>query len=402
MTGDLEADSTTRGGERIRVLMVDSEETWRGGQAQVDLLMRGLRDRGFDVALAAPPTSVIARKIEELGFTVFPLPTSGGLDLSAVFRLRRLLGNHPFDIVHCHSSHAHGIAWLALAARRGLTGAGGRGPRLLVSRRVDFPVGARGTWGAKYRWGVDRYVAVSTGVRKVLVDCGVREERVDVVPDGIDLAKFLEVGDPRYLTEEFGLSPEHTVVGNVAALAPHKSQVDFIRAAKIIRKEIPRARFFVVGEGELRPKLEALVEESGLQGDVVLTGFRRDVLELLSLFDCFVLSSYLEGLCTSIMDAHAMGVPVVATRTGGVPDLVLDGETGLLVPPRNPELLAAAVVRMLRDDTLRARCIQRAREQARTYDYTRMVEGTIEAYRRVVAPASSGAARSVDKPHLRT
>jgi glycosyltransferase involved in cell wall biosynthesis len=269
-----------------------------------------------------------------------------------------------------------------------------------VSRRVDFRVGARGLGGAKYRWGVDRFLAVSNGVRRVLVDCGVDGDRVDVVPDGIDLAKFDRVGDAGYLAVEFGLAPGDTVIGNVAALAPHKSQRDFVLAARLIRDEIPRARFFVVGEGELRPDLEALIRELMLEKDVVLTGFRSDVLELLSLFDCFVLSSYLEGLCTSIMDAQAMGIPVVATRTGGVPELVTEGETGLLAPPRDPALLASAVVRMIRDDALRARCIQRAAEQAKSYDYSRMVEGTLDSYRRVLAPEEGGGAGSVGKRHM--
>jgi glycosyltransferase involved in cell wall biosynthesis len=244
---------------------------------------------------------------------------------------------------------------------------------------------------------VDRFLAVSSGVRRVLIDCGVREDRIEIVPDGIDLAKFERVGDSGYLAREFALAADDTVIGNVAALAPHKSQKDFIRAARIIGDEVPRARFFVVGEGELRPELEALIGELGLQGRVVLTGFRNDVLELLSRFDCFVLSSYLEGLCTSVMDAHAMGVPVVATRTGGVPDLVEDGETGLLVPPRDPALLARAVVRMLRDHTLRARCVRRAAEQAKTYDYARMVEGTLDAYRRLLGPSTTFSEDSTKK-----
>lgn len=377
--------------------MVDSGKTWRGGQAQVELLMRGLRRRGVEATLCAPPGSVLARKAEEKGIPVLALTVSGGLDLGAVFRLQGYLRRRAYDIVHCHSSHAHSIAWLALGLLRGPLRGDATEPRLVVSRRVDFPVGAKGPGGARYRWGVDRYVAVSRGVRDVLAHCGVRADLIDIVPDGIDLAKFERVGDAGYLAGEFGLTPEHTVIGNVAALAPHKSQGDFVRAAAIIREEIPGARFFIVGEGELRPALEALVRELGLQKEVVLTGFRSDVLELLSRFDCFVLSSYLEGLCTSIMDAQAMGIPVVATRTGGVPDLVEDGETGLLVPPRDPSSLARAVVRMVRDGDLRRRCVRRAREQARSYDFETMVEGTLASYRRILRPLSPGGERSTEK-----
>jgi glycosyltransferase involved in cell wall biosynthesis len=372
------------GKDPIRVLMIDSEETWRGGESQVALLMRGLAEKGIGVSLAAPPRSAIGRGAEELGVPFFPLPIASGMDMRAVWTLRRYLRRGQFDIVHCHSSHAHGVAWMAL----GIAGASRDGrparPKLVVSRRVDFPVGRSGFGALKYRRGVDVFLAISKGVREVLVECGVSEEKIELVPSGIDLEKFDQLGDTGYLESEFGLKEGATVVGNVAALAPHKSQADFIRAAKIIRDEIPDVRFFIVGEGKLRPALDALVDRLGLAGEVTLTGFRSDVLAILSRFDCFVLSSYLEGLCTSIMDAHALGVPVVATQTGGVPDLVDDGETGLLVPPREPALLAGAVFRMLRDGELRSKCVRRAREQARRYDYKRMVEQTLDAYRRLL------------------
>jgi glycosyltransferase involved in cell wall biosynthesis len=372
-----------------RVLMVDSEVTWRGGEAQVALLMRGLTARGLDVSLAAPPGSAIAEAALSLGVKVYPLSIAGGMDLRAAWKLRRYIRKKRFEIVHCHSSHAHGVAWLALgpgrkAWRRGPQSIHGRRARLVVSRRVDFAVGRNALSAIKYRRGVDKFLAISTGVRDVLVKCGVTEDKIELVPSGIDLAKFDGVGTATGLEEEFGVGETSTLIGNVAALAPHKSQADFIRAAAIIRREIPHARFVIVGDGELKGRLEALIRELGLERDFTMTGFRRDALGILALFDCFVLSSYLEGLCTSIMDAQAMGIPVVATRTGGVPDLVTDEETGLLVPPRDPGCLASAVVRMLRDTDLRKRCVERARAKAATYDYNRMVERTLEAYERVV------------------
>jgi glycosyltransferase involved in cell wall biosynthesis len=368
--------------------MVDSEKSWRGGQGQVALLMNGLlEEKGVRVELAAPAGSAIARKAADAGIPVRPLRIAGGADAGAVWALRRYIREGDFDIVHCHSSHAHGAAWLAFALGRRGRSAGSKRPRLVVSRRVDFPVGRNGVSALKYRRGVDLFLAISTGVRRVLADAGVGEDRIALVPSGIDLGKFDCVGDTSYLEREFGIGGSTTVIGNVAALAPHKSQADFVRAAGIIKREIPGARFFIVGEGEVRPDLEALIGELGLERDVTLTGFRRDVLSLLSMFDCFVLSSYLEGLCTSIMDAHVLGVPVVATRTGGVPDLVEDGRTGLLVPPRDPKELAAGVVRMLRDSELRSRCVVRAKEMAKSYDYRRMVARTLEAYRSLLAKA---------------
>ncbi|HZM15869.1 MAG TPA: glycosyltransferase [Candidatus Krumholzibacteria bacterium] len=363
----------------FRVLMVDSETTWRGGENQLLLLMRGLREAGeAEVELAAPPDAAITRRAAEIGVPCLPLPIRGGMDLVAARRLRDYFRRGRFALVHCHASHAHGVAFLALAFSRLQRR---RPPFLVVSRRVDFPFARRGPSALKYRYGADLYLAISTGVRDVLVQCGVAPERIAMVPSGIDLARHRQLGETTRLRRELGLGSGAAVIGNVAALAPHKAQVDFVRAARLVADDLPEARFLLVGEGSERPRLEALVRELGLSAQVTLTGFRDDALQILSLFDCFVLSSTLEGLCTSIMDAQVLGVPVVATRAGGVPDLVQDGETGLLVPPREPSQLAAAILRLLRNPTLRSRCVAAARARSEQYGYQHMVQGTLAAYR---------------------
>jgi glycosyltransferase involved in cell wall biosynthesis len=374
----------------MNVLMIDSELTWRGGEGQLELLMKGLTENGVAVALAAAPKAAITQRAAKLGVRCLPLTISGGVDLGAAWKLRSYLRKHDFDIVHTHSSHAHSVAFMAQRApglRRTVSTA--RRPALVVSRRVDFPVAKNSFSALKYRHGADIFVAISNGVRDVLLECGVDEERVRIVQSGINLKKFADVKDNRYLLDEFGLTEDTPVIGNVAALAPHKSQVDFISAARKVFDEIDGVRFFIVGEGTLRQKLEARIKKVGMEKAIVLTGFRDDALELMSLFHCFVLSSYLEGLCTSIMDAHAMGVPVVATRTGGVPDLVEDGVTGLLVPPKHPDLLADAMVRMIRNPGLRETCAGAAKTKAESYDYRHMVRGTLEIYQQMLETVAS-------------
>ncbi len=368
----------------LRVLMIDSETTWRGGENQLYLLMRGLRETtNTEVVLASPPGAAISRRAAELGVDQVPLPIRGGMDLVAATTLRRHIRRGRFDIVHCHASHAHGIAFLATWPRRK--------PFVVVSRRVDFAFAKHGPSALKYRWGADLYLAISNGVRDVLVQGGVDPSRIVLVRSGIDLARHQRLRDTRALRSALGLGEPGTIaVGSVAALAPHKSLANFIRAARVVADAMPSARFFIVGEGGERQRLEALVHELGLTDRFALTGFRDDALEILSLFDCFVLSSSLEGLCTSIMDAQVLGVPVVATRTGGVPDLVQDGDTGLLVPPREPHALAAAILRLLRDDALRASVVRKARERSSLYGYQAMVAATQAAYARLAQrPAGS-------------
>jgi glycosyltransferase involved in cell wall biosynthesis len=359
--------------------MVDSERTWRGGEAQLRLLMGGLVSEGVEVELAAPRGSEIERRSGKLDVPFHPVSIGGGMDVVSAWRLRSVIRRGRYDVVHSHASHAHSVAFMACAALPA-----SRRPFQVVSRRVDFAVANNRLSGMKYRHGADLYLAISNGVKKVLIECGIPGEKIRLVPSGIDLGKFERVGDNEYVREEFAIAGKAPVVGNVAALAPHKSQVDFVRAARIVADKSPDTKFLIVGEGKLRGRLESLIRDLDLQGTVVLTGFREDPLEIMSAFTCFVLSSYLEGLGTSVMDAQAMGIPVVATDTGGVPDAVEDGVTGLLVPPRDPESLARAIVRVLDDVELRQRLAKTALAKSRGYDYRHMVYKTLDAYRELV------------------
>lgn len=364
------------GHESLRILMLTSEATWRGGEAQIDLLMRGMRERGHRVSLAAPPGSGIAGRTAP-GIPHFPLPISGGLDLPAAYRLRAILGRERFDILHSHSSHAHGAAFLAALGLR-------RRPRLVVSRRVAFPVSSNPLSRLKYARGADRYLAISTAVRDELIAGGVAADKIDIVPSGVDLAKFAEYAPDADLLRELAIPAGVPVVATIGALVPNKAQADFIRAAESILQKIPSAQFLIVGEGPERRRLHALARELRIHDRIHFAGFREDALALMSLCDCFVISSILEGLCTSIMDAHLAGVPVVATGTGGIPDLVTDGETGLLVAPRRPAQLGAAIARMLVDSDLRSRCITGGKEKAAAYDSRVMVARTEATYRAVL------------------
>ncbi len=357
-------------GRALRVLMVDSERSWRGGQAQVRLLMSGVADAGVSVTLASPPDSELNRRTASLNIARLPWkPGLGGLHT-----LRRAMASGGFDLVHSHASRAHGAV---AAARVGLT----QRPLHIVSRRVDFPV-ARGVLGRwKYHRGADAYIAISEGVRRVLREGGVAPQRIYLVASGIDLAKFDGLATRDAVRVSLGVDARTLLVGNVAALAPHKAQNDLLRAAARVLARRGDVRFFIVGEGALRSELEALSRELGISERVVFTGFRTDALDLLRAFDLFVLSSYLEGLGTSIMDAHALGVPVVATRTGGIPELIDDGVTGLLVPPRQPEALADAILRFLGDEPLRRACAEAGRVQSSRYDYHTTVYKTLDVYR---------------------
>jgi glycosyltransferase involved in cell wall biosynthesis len=179
-------------------------------------------------------------------------------------------------------------------------------------------------------------------------------------------------------------------VGNVAALVPHKGHRYLIEAAHLVVQAIPDTRFVILGEGELREHLEHLVREHHLEKHVFLAGFRTDVIGCIKGFDLFVMSSVTEGLGTSLLDAMACRKAIVGTRAGGIPEVVDDGRTGLVVAPRDPHALASAIVRLLRDRTLR--------DEMAEAGYARVRERfTVE---RMVAETAAVYARLAGRPHL--
>ena len=222
---------------------------------------------------------------------------------------------------------------------------------------------------------------------------GVPAARTTVVHEGIDVDRIERA--PRLdLHREFDLPPGCPVAGNVAALAPHKGQRHLVDAAALLVREIPDARVLIVGAGELAGALARRIRRLRLERRVILTGFRSDVPSVLKGLDLFVMSSITEGLGTSVLDAMAAGLAVVGTRAGGIPESVVEGETGLLAPPGDAPALARAIACLLRD-TARRRAFGAAghRRARAAFSAERMVGETAAVYAAVAAtrPAANRA-----------
>jgi glycosyltransferase involved in cell wall biosynthesis len=254
-------------------------------------------------------------------------------------------------------------------------------PAIVVSRRVDFSVATNPFSALKYRMPVDRYFCISHGVLDVMRRAGVPDEKMVLVPSGIEFPDPAPGEDLRRL---IGVSGNVPIVGTVAALAPHKNHGDLLAAVPGVLERVPEAEFVWVGEGECRMALERERARLGLETKVHMLGFRRDAHALLRQFTVFALSSYLEGLCTSLLDAQALGVPIVATRVGGIPDVVQDGMNGRLVPSRDIAALSLALIEALTDRSLRERWAARAHETVEAFRIERTVERSREEYLRIL------------------
>ena len=356
-------------------LHIDTARTWRGGQNQVLLTVNGLRARGDRAALVAHPDGELRRRASE-GLELIPLAPRSEVDLSAGWRLSRLIKHLRPDVLHAHDPHGVAMASLALSLGSASTK---RLPPLVASRRVDFRLKGNSFSRWKYRQ-VDCFIAASEAIRRMLVEDGVPSDRTITVHEGVDVERIAAVPAVN-VHEAFWLPHGAPVVGNVAALVPHKGQRYLIDAARLVVREVPDARFVILGEGELREQLEQQVREFHLEKHVLLPGFRTDVIGCIKGFDVFVMSSVTEGLGTSLLDAMACGRPIVATTAGGIPEVVTDGATGLLVPPRDHSAMAQAIVALLNDPTQRenmgAAGLARV---AGLFTVDRMVAGTAAVY----------------------
>ncbi|MBA2303050.1 MAG: glycosyltransferase family 4 protein [Acidobacteria bacterium] len=361
-------------------LHVDTARTWRGGQNQVLVTVLGMRSAGHRSMLVAHPDGELRRRADE-GLDFLPLAPRTEMDLAAAWRLARAIKALRPDVVHAHDPHAVAMSALALS----MSTQPKRAP-LVAARRVDFRLKGNALSRWKYDQ-VDRFICASDAIRRMVVSDGIPEARTVTVHEGIDLAR-VAAAVPAALHEEFWLPHGSPVVGNVAALVAHKGQKHLIEAAALVVRQVPDARFVIAGEGDLRETLEHLIKHLALEKHVILAGFRPDILAIHKAFDIFAMSSITEGLGTSILDAMACGKPVVGTTAGGIPEVIIDGQTGILVPPRDHQAMADAIVRLLKDEGLRARMGDAGLSLVSAqFSAERMVTDTLGVYEDVVRSA---------------
>jgi glycosyltransferase involved in cell wall biosynthesis len=271
------------------------------------------------------------------------LPVRNHFDVLAGLRLRRLVRARQYDIVHFHTARAHALSpWLhGLKTKR------------VVTRRMDYPLRKGWTTRQLYHHSVDMIVAISQGVRKALLDGGLRKERIRLIPSGIDTAYFAsQLVAREQLRKDYDIAPDLPVALSVGALVERKGHSILLTAARQLKTQGYEVRYLICGEGKLRSELEAQTRTAGLTQEVRFIGFRSDVAELLAAADYFIHVPLHEGLGVAVLEALAAGLPTVASEVGGIPELIEDEKTGLLIPPHDAAALATALTSLLRNKQL--------------------------------------------------
>jgi glycosyltransferase involved in cell wall biosynthesis len=321
---------------RWTILHTESSPGWGGQEVRNLTEARWLQDLGWRVLVACSPGGRILARAQRAGITAFPVPMKRAWDLFAVQRLAALIRRERVDLVHTHSSVD---AWLGgMAARLA------RVP-VVRTRHVSIPIRRR--LNPVYTLLADRVITSGEAIRRLVIAAGVSPEKVVSIPAGVDLAAFSRPAGDRIRGE---FAPGRPVIGSIAMFRGSKGHDLLLEAFERLRGQFPEARLLLVGDGIRRTWVESLVRERGLGGWVTFTGFREDVPDLLGAMDCFVLASTrTEGVPQSLLQAMAAGIPVVASAVGGIPEVIEDGATGLLVPPGDPGALAEAVGTVVKD-----------------------------------------------------
>jgi len=361
--------------DRVTVLHTESSHGW-GGQEQRTLReCLGIRKPGVRAIVLCPPEAELGRRASAAGIEVFPCPMRKSYDLAAVRTILRVLREEAVDIVNTHSGRDSFLAGVAARLSR-------RRPAVVRTRHLAMPITSR----VSYAYLPHRVVTVSGYVKEYLVREGVPGERIVVVPTGIETGRFADGAAPANLREELGLPPDVLLVGAVAVLRNKKGLRFLLEAAPSVLARFPRTVFLIVGTGPQEENLRNAIVSMGLSGSVRMLGHREDVSRILLSLDLFVLPTVQEALGTAFLEAMATGRAVVGCRVGGVPEVVEEGKTGLLVPPEDPAALAEAILTLLADGELRARMGAAGRQSVMArYSVEEMCRRMWEVYRSLLS-----------------
>ncbi|WP_299755818.1 glycosyltransferase family 4 protein [uncultured Pontibacter sp.] len=361
----------------MRVLHLVSEKTWRGGEQQVAYLIEELQQQGIENFVCCRKGSAFHRFCQQQHIPHLALPFANELDVVTALRVKTYSKRNQVDLMHVHSGHAHAISVVSHVLGNTLP--------IILSRRVDFPVKNNALSRLKYNYkGIKRVVCVSDKIKEVVSQSLQHPELCVTVHSGIDLSRFESSSKSGELHREFNLNPAAPLIGNVSAIAPHKDYYTFIDTAELLLKLHPNAVFFIIGDGPLRQEIQAYAQQKGLQKHIIFTGFRKDVPQILPELDVMLVTSETEGLGTTILDAFACRVPVVATMAGGIPEIVRNEITGLLAPIKSPAILAEKVHQVLTNPAIRDRITQGATQLTQEFSKKNTASRTLAVYKEVL------------------
>lgn len=377
--------------KKKKILQLIDGLNFGGAEVLLVDLVRGIKKSGYDVSVGYSTHGPLEQRLLDLGISYKRLPRLGRIDPFLFIKICLLILREKPDIVHTHlfKSDLHG----RLAARL-------CGVPVVVSTSHNndvwarrFPLGQIYGMTAKL---TDRVIAVSDEVREYQIQyTGISTEKIIVIENGVDVQRFSNQENAGLaIRNELQIQPAAPVIGIIGRLQPQKDHSNFLNAAVHIRKNLPEARFVIVGDGPLREELMAQAQTLGLGSAVIFCGVRQDIPAVLAALNVLVISSKWEGLPVTLLEGLAARCPIVSTAVGGVPNVVMDGESALLVPSVDSSALAIAVLKILQSPSLAKSLVEAGFEKVNNqFSLDAMVAKILNLYRELLenhdAPTSS-------------
>nr|MDK2850883.1 hypothetical protein [Candidatus Cloacimonadota bacterium] len=361
----------------MRILHIDAERGWRGGQQQAFYLHEGLCKAGIHSDFVCQKGSMLQQRLKEEDLPYKAIHFLAEIDIIGSKRLANYAKHENINILHAHSSHA--LSW-ALGAKIFYPSV-----KVVASRRVDFHIRKNLLSHRKYMSPrLDAIVAISRHIYDVLLADGIPQSKLHLIHSGIDLQRFTNSQAQKNFRSIWGIPEESLIVGTIAAFVGHKDYPNFIQAAALARQQNPNLHFIAVGSGPKLEQMEQLARDLRLSPGFTFTGNQTEVGSLLKVFDIFVLASQKEGLGTSVLDAMSVGLPVIGTTAGGIPEMIVNLQSGILVPKSNPLALSETILRLAADRDLRARLGKAALERVKLFSKEEMLHKNMDLYQNLL------------------
>ena len=380
----------------MNLLHLESSGSWGGQEYRTCLEINWLNANGHRAWLICDPTSEVMTKARELGTPVVPMSLKHRINPLVSFRIWLFCRRNRVDLIKSYSSKDH---WLCLPLYL-------CGWPVTRSRCITDPLGHKKR-AFIYRHGCAKIVADAQVIKKEFIEqYGITAKKIEVIGSAVDLEKFSPNRDRMKFRREVGLSADTPVIVNIGMIRPDKGQFNLVEAARIVRHQRPDAHFVFVGEatgGRSREKwVRKAIDRAGLNGNVLMMGYRWDIPDILAAATMVVIASrHTEASPIVLREAFASGRPVVATRVGDVPEIIVHGENGLIVQPNDSNALATAILLFLSDENLAARCAEKGLRYAREhFCFDRMMRAKLDVDLALVEASNKRPIRANDAAEL--
>lgn len=356
-----------------KILHISTPKSWRGGEQQLAYLYEELAQKGIEQYILCRKGGEMATRGKAKGWNIIECSKRTAIDPLFALKVKSVCKEKGIDIIHTHDSHAHSFAVMSASLF-------GNKTAIIVSRRVDFAISKSSVKKYNHK-NIKRILCVSDAIKDITAPDIKDKSVLKTVHSGIDLSRFPhEQQNCNLLRTQYNIPANIPLIGNVAAIAPHKDYYTFINTVEALVNKGIQAKFLIIGTGPLELEIKAFCLEKGMSDHIIFTGFRSDIPEILPELDIFLITSETEGLGTSVIDAFACKVPVVATRAGGIPELVIHEKSGLLANIKDSKELANQVEKILNNSVSIEAIIEGQQEILKRFTKTATAEKTLKEY----------------------